>query len=108
MTAYRHTILSEGAAISDTMDVVTSARRLIGMTVHVDAAPTTSESFTVTLNSVLGADYDTVIYSLDLATDSTTDVLYTDFNLPLYPGDAITTAYTNTDANTIGVVFILE
>ena len=108
MTAYRHTILSEGAAINDTFDALTSAQRLVGMTVHVDAAPTTSEDFTVTLNSSLGAQYDTILYSLDLSTGSTTDVLYTEFNLPLFPGDAVTTTYTNTDANTVAVVLIWE
>lgn len=108
MSHYRHLILSEGGAIDDTMPAVTSERRLVGMTVHVSAAPTTSENFVVTLLSSLGEEYSTVLYTLDLSTGSTTDVLYTDFNLPLFSGDAVRTTYTNTDAGTIGVQLILE
>ena len=108
MTAYRHIILSEGGAISDTMPVLTSARRLVGMTLHASAAPTTSENFVVRLVSALGEEYGAVLYSLDLAADSTTDVLYTEFNLPMVPGDALRTTYTNTDVNTIGVQLIME
>lgn len=77
---------------------------LIAVTLHFDAAPTTSENFTVTLDANAGAAYDTVLYSLDLSTGSTTDLIYQ----PTYPlifegGDAIDVAYANTDTGTYGL-----
>jgi len=78
--------------------------RITSVTLNLDAAPTTSENFTITLNAVAGAAYDTLLYSVDLSTDSTTDVVWMpDQPLWLQPGDAIDVAYANTDDNTYAV-----
>jgi len=81
---------------------------LEGLLVHVSAAPTTSGSFTVTLDSRLGAAYDTVLYSINLATASTTDVFNNDLRLLLEAGDALDIAYANADGRTIGVQLIFQ
>jgi hypothetical protein len=78
------------------------------MTVHVGSVPGTSELFTVTLDSKHGAEYDTVLYSLDLNAGSTVNILKTDFNLPLDVGDALVVIYPNVSAVTIGAQLILE
>ena len=81
---------------------------LRGLLIHVSAAPTTAGSFTVTLDSQFGAAYDTVLYSIDLSTASTTDVFNNDLELLLEAGDALDVAYANADGRTIGVQLIFE
>lgn len=94
--------------LSYTSVVHTSSRMLKALTIHWDAAPTTSENIVITLDSSLGAQYDTVIYMLDPSADSTTDVLLTDINMPIYPGDAVRVTFANTDANTIGIMILFS
>lgn len=100
--------IENGTATSGAIAVsLTVARvaQITSVTLNLDAAPTTSENFTITLNSVAGAAYDTLLYSLDLSTGSTTDVLWMpDQPFWIQPGDAIDVAYANTDANTYGVL----
>jgi hypothetical protein len=104
----RHTILAGGGAINDTFGPVTDALILDTLTVHVSSAPTTAGYFTVTLNSVAGAAFDTVLYKLDLSTASTTDVLVSGLGLLLVPGDALVTTYANADSRIVGVTFGLR
>lgn len=81
------------------------AGRLVSVTLNLDAAPTTSENFTITLDAVAGSAYDTLLYSLDLSAGSTTDVLwFPDQPLWLQTGDAIDVVFTNTDGNTYAVL----
>lgn len=108
MSYHSHNIVSTGNAIDHTTPEFTSDRRLIGMTAHVSAAPTTSEYMTLTLLSVFGPEFDTVLYRLDLSAASTTDVLWTDANLPLRTGDALRLAYANSNRNTIGIRLLLD
>jgi len=91
-------------AIAASMTALRVAR-ITNVTLNLDATPTTSENFTITFNSVTGAAYDALLYSVDLANESTTDVLWMpDQPLWMQPGDAIDVAYTNTDGNTYGVL----
>jgi hypothetical protein len=106
--AFRHTIKSEGAAIDDTMPALTTPRKLVAFTLHASAAPTTGDVLYVRLKSALGAAYDAVLYSLNLSTASTTDILKSDFELPLFDGDAIQVEFANSDGNTFGIQVILE
>ncbi len=85
--------------------VVARVARVVDVTLNLDAAPTTSESFTITLNALVGSEYDTLLYTLNLSTDSTTDIVWMpDQPLWLQPGDAIDVAFANTDGNTYGVL----
>lgn len=108
MARYRHLILADGGPLADTMPPITSERRLLGFTAHFSAAPTTSEYFTVTLDSVDGSQYDTVLYKVDPAASVTTDIVWTDANLPLLIGDTVTITYANSNHRTIGVRIVLE
>ena len=104
---FEHTIYSDGVAINDSTGAMTRITYLDGLTVHVNTAPTTSEYFAVTLDSGHGDAFDTVLYRVDLAAASTTDVLWTD-TVKLQPGDIIKTTYANTDKRRIGVTFLLR
>jgi hypothetical protein len=104
MSYKRHTITGNGA-IADTFGPVTGATILDTVTVHLSSAPTTAGALTLTLDSVDGAAFDTVLYKLDLSTASTTDVLVTGLVFLLVPGDALKTAYANADGRTVGITF---
>jgi len=106
--AFVHTIKSEGGAINDTMPALTSDRKLVALTVHVNTAPTTADVFSVILDSRHGAEYDTTLYSITLSAASTVNILKSDFNLPLTVGDALRVTFTNTDMRVFGIQLILE
>lgn len=75
--------------------------RLISVTCNVSAAPTTSENFTVTLDAHAGTAYDTLLYSVNPSTLSTTDIVWLpDQDLILEGGDEVDVAFANTDART--------
>jgi|GEM_PF-5815888 hypothetical protein len=109
MANYRRDVfLVAGGAIAHTFGPVTSPMYLKELRVHVSAAPTTSENFTLTLRSVDGAEHDLVIYKIDLSAASTTDIFNTDFGMLLLPGDELAVSYINTDGRTIGVQLIFS
>jgi hypothetical protein len=87
---------------------MTSDRRLVALTVHVNTAPTTGDVFSVILDSRHGAEYDTTLYSITLSSASTVNVLKSDFNLPLTVGDALRVTFTNTDGRVFGIQLIME
>ena len=98
------------AAIAATTGAFAQNFELDSITLHLSAAGTTSENFTVTLdaNDDPGAqEYDTTLLSLDLSTDSVTDLVITpeQDGLPkLYEtGDAIDIAWPNTETRTYGL-----
>ena len=92
-------------AIASTMTVPAGhTYRLVSITLHLDAAPTTSELFTVTLDAQAGAAYDTLLYSVDPAAHALVDLVWIpDEELFFEGGDAIVVAYANTDLATYGV-----
>jgi len=104
--SYRHNALSEGGSISWTTGPLTGPQTLSALLAHVDTAPTTSETLTVTLDSGDGSEYDAILYSKDMA--SVTSISITNINMPLRAGDALTVAYDNTDSRHVGVTLITE
>lgn len=106
--AFTHTIKSTGGAIDNTTPEMTSPRRLVAMTVHVSAAPTTADTFTLRLDSNHGSEFDTTLYSIVPSAGGTTDILKSDFNLPMAVGDALRVTFANSDHRTLGIQLILE
>jgi hypothetical protein len=83
--------------------------RLVSVSLHLSSAPTTSENFTITLNSVAGAIYDTLLYSIDLSAAAVTDLVWMpDEEMFLQGGDAIDLAFTNTDARNYGAQITMK
>jgi hypothetical protein len=70
----------------------------------VNTAPTTSENFTVTLDSGLGAAFDLCPCSLDLSGSSVTDYLWQPDRVESYESDdALVFGWANTDGRTWGL-----
>ncbi len=110
MAYFTHRHLSEGVPINITFPVTTSDNLMLrAMTTKINTAPTTSEDLVLTLISAEpGANYDTVIYRVDLAAASTTDDINTGIDLPLVRGDTFKLTYLNTDGRTIGIRVIMS
>jgi hypothetical protein len=83
--------------------------KLKAISLHLSAAPTTSQNLTVTRGSAYGTAYNAVIYSRDLSVGSLTD-LYVEFgdNFIFEYNESLTIAYTNTDVVTYGIVAYYE
>ena len=84
--------------------------RLLAIRLHFTLAPTTSQDFTVTLDSGDGTAYDTVLFRRDPSVGSVTDLLIPfggDEHI-FEADDVIDCAYTNTDTRTYGLVVIYE
>lgn len=94
-----------GTAIMDFTGVVPAGQhyRLVSVSCNFNAAPTTAENFTVTLDSNAGAIYDLLLYSLDPSAGATSDILWQpDEEIILEGGDAIDVQFDNTDARNYG------
>jgi len=94
-----------GTAIMDFAGTVPPGQhyRLVSVSCNFNAAPTTSEVFTVTLDANAGAIYDLLLYSLDPSAAATTDILWQpDEEIILEGGDAVDVQYDNTDARNYG------
>jgi hypothetical protein len=74
------------------------------VTLKLSTAATTSENVVVTIDSGLGAAYDTVVLTFDPSTLGGTSFVWTpDYPLSIAADDAILITYTNTDTRTYGV-----
>jgi len=78
---------------------------LESITLHLSAAGTTSEAFTVTLNATDGGVYDTVLFSQDLSKGAVTDLVWVPEGGPMLfeNGDAIDVAWNNAEGRTYGL-----
>ena len=103
---YRASFSSEGQPVDKLVGPLTSPRTFSGVLLKASAAPDTSESFTVTLDSADGDAYDVLVYDQDLV--GLTDIAYTGIRLPLEVGDGLRVEYTNTDALNLGISIVLE
>jgi hypothetical protein len=78
--------------------------RLVSVSCVFATAPTTSENYTIELNSIGGAAYDVQLYSVDPAAGATTDILWQpDEELFLIGGDAVDIAFAGTDGYGWGI-----
>ena len=79
--------------------------QLLGFELHLSAAGSTSQNFTLTKDSGVGSAYDTVLYSRDLSSGSVVDLVYY-FDIPIkcyHRDDEIDFAWTNTQVRTYGL-----
>lgn len=83
--------------------------RLISVTVHLNAGPTTSQDLVVALDALDGPEYDTVLKRVDLSLVPAVDIVYIpDGDLLMEAGDQIVVEYTNTDGVTYGLRIVIE
>ena len=108
----KHAGFTGSAAISaDTARVQpASAFRLLRVELHLDSAPASqAEDFTVTLDAGDGAEYDVNLFTLDLYTTATQD-LVVEFGegYEFESDDEIDIAWTNTPTETYGLRIVYE
>jgi len=111
MSASVFRVAGTGAGpISDWLLVPTGQTyRVLSVMLNLNAAATTSENLTITLDAIEGAAYDTLLYSLDLAAGATTDLLWQpDAKLVIVGGDKLTVAWANTGGRTWGLLITAE
>lgn len=78
----------------------------VGFSIKMSSAPTTSESFTIKLDSADGSNFDVLIFSRNWSTLSDTDLIWTtpeDELIPFEKDDILRIAWTNTDDRTYGL-----
>jgi len=98
-----------GAAALSTLTAVADTYRLTSVSLHFSSAPTTSENVVISLDSIDGAAYDTVLYSVDPSASSATDIVYIPSgDLQFKAGDEILVAYSNTDTVTYGLRIVTQ
>lgn len=99
-----HEVFTGSAAIAATV-APGEPFQLLGFELHLNAALSTSQDFTITKDAGVGPAYDTELYSRDLGAVSTVDLVYY-FDEPIkcyHKDDEIDFAYTNTDTKTYGL-----
>ncbi len=83
--------------------------RLLRIEAHWDAAPSDSENFTVKLDAGNGAEYDTLIDSVDPSAGSQTDLVFVyGVGYEYEADDEIDIAYANTGTDTISGRYVYE
>lgn len=93
-----------GAVVMNTTTAIAAEFKLLKIVCHFSAAPVTSESLTVRLDSIAGAAYDTILYSLNPSLSAATDVVFLpDGDMKFKTGDELVVAFTNTDLRTYGL-----
>lgn len=93
-----------GAIAINTTTAIAAEFKLLKVTCHFSAAPTTSENLIIKLDSVAGSAYDTTLYSVNPSLSSATDIVYIpDGELKFKTGDEIVVTFTNTDVGTYGL-----
>ena len=116
MTIFRDNATGAAAIAVDVTAPVSGEQQVLrylkSVTLHLSAAPTTSESFTITkkpYDTATGGttEYDTLVLSEDLSVSSVTDLVYEPARpIMLIKGDVWTIAYANTDTGTYGLEIV--
>ena len=93
-----------GSAAISTTTSIGAEFQLLKVVCHFNTAPTTSEYFDLTLDSVAGVAYDTVLFSEDPSSLASTDLVYLpDGDMKFKTGDELKVTFTNTDTKTYGL-----
>jgi hypothetical protein len=104
MSIFKQATKGAGAIAAVVEVPISQIYKIEHVTLHLSAAPTTSEDFTITLDANAGAAYDTLLQTTDLSSSSTTDLVwYPDASLHLTGGDALDIEYLNTDGALYGL-----
>lgn len=105
MAILRHMATGSGGINETYIAPAGRHQQLVSVSLHLSAAPTASENLTITLDSEAGAEYDTVLYKVDPASTSMTDLFWRpDDPTYLWPGDAVDVAWANSNNRTWGMV----
>ena len=96
-----------GSAAINTTTTISEHIKLTSITCHFDTAPVASENFVVTLDALDGAEYDTVLFTVNPSLSASTDIVYNE-SIELEDGDEIKVTFTNTNTRTYGLRIVYE
>lgn len=92
--------------------IIPDARfKFVGFSAHLSAAPTTSESFTIILDSNDGDKFDVLVHTVNFSIGSLTSYIWAvpdNENIPYEKLDKLRVAWTNTDTSSFGLKFWFE
>ena len=101
-----------GATTIASTTAITTAFELDSITLHLSAAGTTNEDFTIGLDANAGTAYDTNLFTLDLSTDSIIDLVLTpeQDGIPRFykAGDELVFVWPNTETRTYGIRIVTK
>jgi hypothetical protein len=102
-------VTDTGSGALNKTTAIAAEWKLIGVMLHFNTAPVTSQNVIVKLDSVTGAAYDTNLYVLDPSLSAATDIVYIpDGELKFKSGDELVVTYTNTDTRTYGLTIYYQ
>ena len=82
--------------------------KIAKLELHLNAAPTTSQDFVVSIDAGDGSAYDIVLVKEDLSANSVADFVWTGPDEEFEADDVILVTWTNTDGRTYGLRVIYE
>jgi len=108
-TACLKTAVATGAAAISVALAPGAVFKLLRVELHLSAAPTTSQNYTITLDAGDGDNYDAVLVTRDLSVGSVISLVsvFGD-GYEFEADDEIDIAYTNTDVVTYGIRIVYE
>lgn len=95
-----------GAQIIDMDELVSHEYRMEQFTMHFSSVPTTAEDVQLIKDSVLGPGWDTVLLTIDPATEGLQNIVCLN-HFMFVPGDRVRLDFANTDDLGIGAEILL-
>jgi len=96
---------------TETVKIVVAPKRdflFLGFRLHLSAAPGQADVFSITVDSVRGAAYDHLIYSVDITAAVDVDYIYPYREIPFRKGDKLRVAWPNVAGRTFGLELYVQ
>ncbi len=91
------------AALAFTLTDATQDIEIQSVELHLDAAAATSENFTITRSDVNNSEYNTLLFTQDMNTETDIAITDDDAKFLVMAGDSLVFAFTNSDTNDFGL-----
>jgi len=103
--------VAETTAGTETVKIAAVPKRdfnFLGFRLHLSAAPGEADVFSITVDSVRGAAYDHLIYSVDITAAVNVDYIYPSREIPFRKGDKLRVAWPNAAGRTFGLELYVQ
>jgi len=103
--------VAETPAGTETVKIVVVPKKdfkFLGFRLHLSAAPGQADVFSITVDSVRGAAYDHLIYSVDITAAVNVDYIYPSREIAFRKGDKLRIAWPNAAGRTFGLELYVQ